>query len=43
VHVRSVAKTRLVGRAVVEIATQDYELSGSTTAKAETPIAVGSQ
>jgi hypothetical protein len=43
VHVRSVAKTRLVGRAVVEIATNDYDLSSSTTARAQTPIASGSQ
>lgn len=43
VHARSVAKTRLVGRAVVEIATDDYDLSSSTTARAQTPIAGGSQ
>jgi hypothetical protein len=42
VHVHSVAKTRLVGRAVVEIDTNDYELSGSTTARAQIPV-VGSQ
>jgi hypothetical protein len=38
VHVRSVAKTRLVGRAVVQIDTSDYEISGSATATAQTPI-----
>lgn len=43
VHARSLAKTRLVGRAVVEIATNDYDLSSSTTARAQTPIAGGSQ
>ncbi len=42
VHASSVAKTRLVGRALVEIATDDYDLS-STTASAATPAASGSQ
>jgi len=42
VHASSVAKTRLVGRALVEIATDDYDFS-STTASAATPAASGSQ
>ncbi|MFI5088635.1 MAG: hypothetical protein ACHP7P_01080 [Terriglobales bacterium] len=41
VHARSLAKTRLVGRAVVEIATDAYDLN--TSASAETPTAGGSQ
>jgi len=41
VHARSLAKTRLVGRAVVEIATDAYDLNVSTIA--ETPGAGGSQ
>jgi len=41
VHARSLAKTRLVGRAVVEIAIDAYDLN--TTASAETPAAGGSQ
>jgi hypothetical protein len=43
VHARSLAKTRLVGRAVVEIATDAYDLNTSTTASARTPTAGGSQ
>ena len=42
VHASSVAKTRLVGRAVVEIANDDYDFS-STTAGVEAPAAGGSQ
>ena len=42
VHASSVAKTRLVGRAVVEIANDDYEFS-TTTASAAAPAAGGSQ
>jgi len=42
VHASSVAKTRLMGRALVEIATDDYDFS-STTASAATPAASGSQ
>ena len=42
VHASSVAKTRLVGRALVEIATDDYDLS-PTTASAATPAISGSQ
>jgi len=42
VHASSVAKTRLVGRALVEIATDDYDFS-STTASAATPAASGNQ
>ena len=42
VHARSLARTRLLGRAVVEIATDGYDLT-STTASAATPAAGGSQ
>ena len=42
VHASSVAKTRLVGRAVVEIANDDYDLS-SATASVEAPAAGGSR
>ena len=42
VHARSVAKTRLMGRAVVEIVTDGYQIS-STTASAEPPSSGGSQ
>lgn len=42
VHARSVATTRLVGRAVVEILTEGYELS-STTASAQNSGSGGSQ
>jgi hypothetical protein len=42
-HARSVARTRLVGRAVVEIATDDYALATSTTARAQTSTIGGSQ
>ena len=42
VHASSVAKTRLMGRALVEIATDDYDLS-PTTASAATPAISGSQ
>jgi hypothetical protein len=42
VHARSLAKTRLVGRAVVEIATDGYELS-STTASAAAAASDGSE
>jgi hypothetical protein len=41
VHARSLAKTRLVGRAVVEIATDAYDLN--TSASAEAPAPGGSQ
>ncbi len=34
VHARSIAKTRLVGRAIVEIATTDYDLNPPATAAA---------
>ena len=43
VHGRSLAKTRLVGRAVVEIAIDAYDLNTSATANAEMPAAGGSQ
>jgi hypothetical protein len=43
VHARSLAKTRLVGRAVVEIVTDAYDLNTSATASAQTPTAGGSQ
>lgn len=42
VHARSVAKTRLVGRAMVEVVTDDYNFS-STTASAQNPTTGGSQ
>jgi len=42
VHASSVAKTRLVGRAVVEIANDDYDFS-SATASVEAPAAGGSR
>jgi hypothetical protein len=42
VHARSVAKTRLLGRALVEIATDGYEFS-STTASAASPANAGTQ
>jgi len=42
VHASSVAKTRLVGRALVEIATDDYDLS-STAASAATLAVSGDQ
>jgi len=42
VHARSIATTRVVGRAVVEIITDGYELS-STTASAEDSASGGSQ
>ncbi len=42
VHARSLAKTRLVGRAVVEIATDAYDLNTSATRQRRTP-AGGSQ
>ena len=42
VHARSVAKTRLVGRALVEIVNDDYDFS-STTASAASPAPGGSQ
>jgi len=42
VHASSVAKTRLVGRALVEIVNDDYDFS-STTASAASPAPGGSQ
>lgn len=42
VHASSVAKTRLVGRALVEIANDDYDFS-TATASAAAPAAGGSQ
>jgi hypothetical protein len=43
VHARSLAKTRLLGRAVVEIATDGYDLNASTTASAQASAGGGSQ
>lgn len=43
VHARSVAKTRLVGRAVVEVTTDSYDLAPSTTASAQNSSSGGSQ
>ena len=43
VHARSLAKTRLLGRAVVDIATDGYDLSPSTTASAQAHAVGGSQ
>jgi len=43
VHARSLAKTRLLGRAVVEIATDGYDLNSSTTASAQSSASGGSQ
>ena len=42
VHARSVARTRLVGRALVEVATDDYDFSSPTAASA-TSAAGGSE
>jgi len=43
VHVRSVAKTRLVGRAVVDVTTDSYDLAPSTTASIQTSSTGGSE
>jgi hypothetical protein len=43
VHTHSVAKTRLVGRAMVEIATNDYDFNTSTSTSAEALATGGSQ